>query len=370
AGAVAAAAVIFLSVFGGAVATTWQWRRAVAEQKRAETQQKSAEETLQFVVDLFNSPESGASVNQITARELLERGADRLNESQQPPEIRAALKHTLGVVYRKLGDNQQAEKLLDEAVSARERIPGAELDLAESLYQLGSIAPERGRAQLGETALQRALDIRTRLLGPDDLTVADVLEALAANVGYKIPVGKAEEDSRVALDIRRKHFRSGDPRLLPSIVGLAAVYSVVGRYAESDALFGEALAIHPPVRDGQPCRTGDDTLLSELGNLRFREGYYVDAERYTNMAISCAQRALGPDHVAVADLMIIRFRSWCELGRYGDAEVLGRQSFLQRSALHGDDSPAVDNALHHLAHVLFERGKLDEAEDKERAALT
>src|SRR5439155_20222257 len=43
AGAVAAAAVILLSVLGGAVATTWQWRRAVAEQARAESQRMTAE---------------------------------------------------------------------------------------------------------------------------------------------------------------------------------------------------------------------------------------------------------------------------------------------------------------------------------------
>jgi tetratricopeptide (TPR) repeat protein len=130
------------------------------------------------------------------------------------------------------------------------------------------------------------------------------------------------------------------------------------------------MALRRPTPAGQPCPTGDDNLLSELGNLRFREGYYVDAERYTNMAIACAERALGPDHFAVADLMIIRFRSWCELGHYGEAEILAAQNFSNRRMLHGDDSPAVDSALHHLAHVLYERGKLHEAEEKETEALT
>jgi serine/threonine-protein kinase len=371
AGAVAAAAVIFLSVIGGAVATTWQWRRAVAERTRAETQRMTAEQTLDFVVDLFNTSESGASVNTITARELLERGAERLHgEAQQPLQIRAALKHTLGVVYRKLGDNQQAAKLLDEAVKERERIPGGELDLAESLYQLGSIAPDRGQAQLGEAALRRALAIRARLLGAADLSVADVLEALAANIGYKIPAGEAEDDSRRALEIRRRHFDAHDPRLVPSIVGLASVYSVTARFDEADALFGEALGIRRPMPDGQPCPTGDHNLLGELGILRLRQGDYREAERYTDLAIACAERALGPDHVAVADLMVVRFRSWCELGRYAEAEALARDSLILRHALHGDDSPAVDNALHHLAHVLYERGKLPEAEDKESAALS
>ncbi|HZJ65538.1 MAG TPA: serine/threonine-protein kinase, partial [Kofleriaceae bacterium] len=141
-GAVAAAGVVFLSLLAGAIATTWQWRRAVAEQTRAETQRMTAEQTLNFVVELFKVPDSPVAVHDVTARELLERGTARLHgESHQPPDVRAALEHTLGVVYRNLGDYQQAQKLLEEAVAMRSSLPGGELDLAESLYQLGLSDP-------------------------------------------------------------------------------------------------------------------------------------------------------------------------------------------------------------------------------------
>jgi len=107
AGAVAAVAVIFLSVFGGAVATTWQWQRAVAARTRAETQRAAAEHTLDFVVELFKVTGSGGA-HDVTARDLLDRGAAGLDGESQPPYIRAALKHTLGVVYRNLGSYPQA----------------------------------------------------------------------------------------------------------------------------------------------------------------------------------------------------------------------------------------------------------------------
>ncbi|HEY0987724.1 MAG TPA: serine/threonine-protein kinase [Kofleriaceae bacterium] len=369
AGAVAAAAVICATLFGGAVATRWQWRRAVAERTRAEIQRAAAEQTLDFVVKLFKVPASGEA-HEVTARELLDRGAAELGAESQPPYIRAALKHTLGVVYRNLGSYPQAAQLLGEAVQDRERIPGGELDLADSLYELSTIDSDIGKADLGVARLRRALAIRTRLLGPDDPAVADVLEVLASHVGYNIPVPEAEDDNRRALDIRRRHSAAGDLRLVGSIAGLADLYSLTARYDESDALFREALALRGRSPDDAHCEPGDEVLLSELATLRWREGYYAEAERINDGAIACAQKTLGPDHPTVWDLMIIRIRAWCEQGRDADAEALARESLLRRTAAHTDRSPVVDNAQFHLAHVLYERGQLVEAEALERAALT
>ena len=79
-GAVVAAAVIGLSVLGGAVATTWQWRQAVAERTRAEAQRRTAEQTLGFVVELFKVPGSGVAAHEVTAQQVLDRGATRLRD--------------------------------------------------------------------------------------------------------------------------------------------------------------------------------------------------------------------------------------------------------------------------------------------------
>lgn len=360
-GAVAAAAVVLLSILGGGVATTWQWRQAIAERTRAETQRTTAEQTLGFVVELFKVTDSPVAVHEITARELLERGAARLRDPARPPATVAALTHTLGVVYRNLGDYPRAARLLEEAVAAREAMAGSELELADSLFELGSIDSDHGKSRLANTLLQRALAIRTRLRGAEDLSVADVLERLARNVGYDIPVHDGEDYFRRALAIRRQHVGPDDPRLVASIAGLAGLYSFGGRYAEAARLFDEALAIRGRAT-GTTCRASDGELLSELAILRYREGDYRGAETTIDAALKCLQQALGPDHVTVVDNTITRIRAWCELGRYADAEALARHGLEVRRAWHGDASPAVDNALFHLAHVLYERDKLVEAD--------
>ena len=358
--AVAAAAAIAAVLIGGALVTIRQWQRAVAAQGRAETERRTAQHTLAFLVELFKAPDSPEGVGELRASDVLARGVARLrDEPDQPGDSRAALQHTLGVVYRNLGDHRRAAALLEDALAARSNAPDRELELADSLYQLGGIDADNGHPDRAKALLTRALEIRTRLLGPDDLSVADVLEELADNAGYKVPVQDAQADMRRALEIRRHH--PGDPaRLSSSMAKLAQLYAVTARHAEAEALVREAIAIRGGARGGR-CRPNDSDFFDNLSVLRYRQGYYADAEHYVNEAIECKQRVLGPDHVDVVDLVAYRIVFWREQGRYAEAEDLARQSLPRRRALHGGHSPAVDNALHILAYVLYERGKLAEA---------
>jgi serine/threonine-protein kinase len=369
-GAVAAAAVIGLSLLGGAIATTWQWRQAVAERTRAETQRMAAEQTLDFVIELFKPPDARVPAHEVTAQQLLDGGAARLHgRSQQPPAIRAALEHTLGVVYRNLGDYRAAAALLEEAVHERWRIPGGRLELADSLFQLGSVDSDNGYHGIADLYLRQALAIRVELLGPDDLAVADVLERLAYNVGYNVPLHDAIDDFRRVVEIRRLHLAEGDPRYVSSLAGLAGMYSLASYYDNAEVLFQDGLAIRNRAAAGERCHAGYSTLLYELAVLRYRQGYFREAEHHADAAIACLEQTLGADHVITVDDTAIRILIWAEQGRYDEAERLARRMLERRSALHAPTSPAIDNAMHHLTRVLLGRGKLDEAMQLERGTL-
>ena len=204
--AVAASAAIAAVLVGGALVTIRQWHGAVAALTRAETERQIAQQTLAFLVELFKAPDCSEGIGELSAHDVLARGVSRLrDEADQPRDTRAALQHTLGVVYRNLGDYQKAAALLEEAVAARSSAPDRELELADSLYQLGGIDADNNHPDRAKELLARALAIRTRLLGPDDVSVADVLEELADNAGYKVPVQEAQDDLRRALEIRRHH---------------------------------------------------------------------------------------------------------------------------------------------------------------------
>jgi serine/threonine-protein kinase len=367
-GAVAAGLLVIVCLVGGAVATTWQWRRAVAQRARAQAQKARAEQTLAFLVDLFKVPDAAVDGGRVPARALLDRGAERLRRGgPRPPDVRATLEHTLGVVYSNLGVAANAASLLQDAADARARDGGADLERADSLCELAAVRWELGQPYVAERLLHEALAIRTRRLGAADLGVADVLARLAELDAYLDRRAEAERDARRALSIRRQRLDAGDARVADSELSLAAVLSTFGRYDEAEPLLRQALAIRRQADEDRDLELG--RTLGLLSVLRLNQGYFDDAEQKLDEALAHDRRALGPDHPAVVDADSIHVPIWRQQGRYDEAEALARSSLLARRALRGEDHPAVDNALAHLAAVLYERGTLAEAESTAATAL-
>lgn len=104
--------------------------------------------------------------------------------------MRVAHDPLTGSIGRNLGDYASAATLLEQAIAARSAGADSQLALADSLFQLGAIAADRGKPDAAVAVLRQALSIRTRLLGEHDLLVADTLEELAYNGATRSPSRK------------------------------------------------------------------------------------------------------------------------------------------------------------------------------------
>ena len=96
--------------------------RVAQQRERAENERARAEEVSSFLVNLFKltDPQENRG-NQVTARELLDSGAKRLQaELKDQPTTKAALLSTVGQVYDSLGQFQVAEPILDESLRLQE----------------------------------------------------------------------------------------------------------------------------------------------------------------------------------------------------------------------------------------------------------
>src|SRR6202043_2101474 len=92
--------------------------RASQQRERAEHERARAEEVSSFLVNLFklSDPKENRG-NQITARELLDSAAKRLQAGLQgQPATKAALLSTVGAVYDSLGQYKDALPLLSESL--------------------------------------------------------------------------------------------------------------------------------------------------------------------------------------------------------------------------------------------------------------
>ncbi|HXU33366.1 MAG TPA: serine/threonine-protein kinase, partial [Thermoanaerobaculia bacterium] len=101
---------------------------ALTSEVAAERAGGEAEAVVDFLVGMFRVADPGESLgNRITARELLDRGAERLKtELANQPTRRARLADAIGQTYQRLGLYPQAEVLLSEALELNRRQLGNE----------------------------------------------------------------------------------------------------------------------------------------------------------------------------------------------------------------------------------------------------
>jgi serine/threonine-protein kinase len=115
-GTVAALTAILLVLLGGLLTTTWQARRAEHQASEALRQSARAEATRDFLFDLFGAADreqAGAEDPRVSS--LVERGAARLQEFANQPELHAEMATLLGRIDTATGQHARARELLDAA---------------------------------------------------------------------------------------------------------------------------------------------------------------------------------------------------------------------------------------------------------------
>ena len=394
--AVAAASAFLVLIVAFAISLALQSRRVARERDRAER-------TADFLIDLFEisdpSESRGASV---TAREMLDRGAQRLRtELADEPEVRASLQETIGRVYQNLGLYRGAEPLLVESLATRRRIfRGDHPDLASSLNRLGVVRALAGRFAAAEPLFRESLAMRERLFAENDPRVVSSLSNLALLLHDRGDYAGAETLYRRALALDRNH---PDPDSAAA-VNLGLLLIDRGDYEAAEALVRPALATireqkgqrHPEVartlgylgmalqgqrrwteaeRSFRGALAIDRMLLSDnhpdfardlhlLGSMWLEKGDLWLAGPLLDRAANLRERLLPPDHPELASSWERQGRLALARGRPADLvraeERLGRALAAFRAAF-PDGHPSTADALVPLAELRLRQGRCREA---------
>jgi len=410
---VAMLAVMAVTATGGAIVATQQRKIAEAQRARAEVEAQTAKRTSDFIVGLFEvSDPSEARGNEITAREILDAGAGRIDtELAHEPEIQAKLMDTIGKVYTSLGLFDQAIPLLERSLKQRRSLtPLPEAEIAENLDNLGKVlalkselgqaedayneALEKRRALYGnshplvadtlsglayvktlkgefaeaELLLRQALDMRRETLGGRNEAVAENLEELGLSLFDQGQYEQAEQLLTQALDMRRELLGPDPhPDVAENLNNLALVVYTEGRPKDAEALFKEALAMkrvllddsHPEIAIG----------MNNLAFLLHDNGDLAAAEKMYGDVLEIQRRVLGPTHPEVAVTMINLASVLNDAGRQEEAIELARQSLEIRRQAYGAEHPEVAKGMMTLANWLDQEGRVAEAEPLLRDAL-
>lgn len=414
---VSAAALVFLSLLVGIFATTYQAKLAQQERQRAErnlavaeTQRAKAEQVTDFFVGLFEIADPGeARGSEVTAREILDEGAQRIGEELEgEPEVRSAMMATMGVVYYNLGLYPQAERLLEGALDDRRRLFGeAHVDVAASYDHLGSLLRAQGdyqasrerfeealrlyRMLLGDThprvadtlndlavledaqghydeaeaLFRESLAVRIETLGEDDLEVAETLNNLAAIETRRRRLPEAEALFQRALEIRRRNYPEGvHPRIATTLNNLAVIYQLMERFEASEAAHLEVLALRRQLFGEAHPDVGSS--LNNLAQVRRSLGNLEGAEEANREAVEIYRRAADPGLVF---LTYNRGEILTDLGRTREAEALFEESLELRRNLFAADHPRLSYPMTQLGRLALGRDDRGAAESWLRQSL-
>ncbi|GMU66187.1 MAG: hypothetical protein AMXMBFR36_24610 [Acidobacteriota bacterium] len=351
--AVGAAGLVALLLAGWGVSLDRQLERTRSERDRAE-------QVSRFLVDLFESadPEETRG-EQLTVREVLDRGAERIEiELAGRDEVRAPLQRALGNVYASLGLLDPADQQLTAAVAAARGLGGGELP--ESLEALAMLRQSQARYEEAEKLYREALDLELARVGRRSEEVASLLSNFGSLHQERSDFAAAEELLREAVAIRRDLGDAVDPELLAqSINNLAFDLHQQARWEEAEALYRESLDLR---RRSDAGPLAEARVLGNIALLHDDRGDYAAAAPIYREALALQQAAVGEEHLDVAviinNLAAVVYRT----GDYAEAERLFRRSLEIRRKLLGTDHPIVATTLGNTSFVLAAQGKFGEAE--------
>jgi len=362
--AIAAVLVVLTIVASGAAYLAQQ------ERDRAKTEAQTAEQVSDFLVGLFEvSDPSEALGDTITAREILDKGAERIEkELADQPEVQATLMNTMGEVYMNLALYDQAFSLLENALNTRKQIFGNKHeDVAKSMNNLGELMITKGDYPSADTLLREALLIRNKLFGNEHPDVVESLNTLAVLLYSMGDYAKAESMFREILAINRKLLGNEHLDVASTANNLAVLLRINGNYAKAEPLYREALEINRKLLGNEHPEVAAN--LHNLALLLKVMGDYEAAEPLYFEALEIKRKILGNEHPDVALSMMNLAMLQQSKGEYAKADTLYREALAMQIRLFGNEHPSVSQSLNNLANLQKDKGDYKKAESLYREAL-
>jgi len=370
---VVAAALVFLTLIAGILATAQQAKIAQAARDRAVRQAAKAERVTTFLQNVLGFSDPGwASSNpkrdrEATISEALAEAARRAeSELVNEPEALAAVHFTIGTSYRVQGRFPEAEPHLRKALEIRRRVLGvANLETAQSMVALAEWCILSARFPEAEQLFQNAIpvfraghDIKWLTIALNDYGV--LKSSLGDNAGAEKLLREGLQISAGLTGIDRA------PR--------AIMYSVLGaaRRDQGDLVGGADLlekAIEEHRALGGEPRSEMAFALLNLASVRLLQSDYVRAESLLRQAYELFRKTVGENHQSTATPLMTLAELYYRRENYEEAKTeIEHAMQIQQTALPPDSIDLCWSRLT-LGKILMRTGGLAEAESTLRSVI-
>ncbi len=374
--AATASLAVLLAIVVGAAGTTVGFFRASssarlarAAEARAVHDAEAAKRVSEFLVDVFK----GAAPEQVrggtvSARDLLDRGADRLDsELSIEPVIRARLLATVGDVYRTLGELGQARERLEEALRlAEEHLAPTDPYLLDIVHPLAITCDLMEDFERAEALYLRAIALAESAAPALDERQHTVEHSLG---NLYLRTRRLEEATVLferALSSAEQHHGSDHASVGSVLIGLGTAHNDAGQLDLAQEAYERALRILEREHGEDHPEVG--IVLNNLAVNASRLGDIAAADAYFMRSLELTERLYGPDHPRTAQRYLnlsARRRAAAE----HDAAISAAERALEvfRAALPANHT-LIQVALRHLGSCQLRAGQLEAARSSVEAA--
>jgi serine/threonine-protein kinase len=355
----AAAFLLLLAAFGIVMAV--QSARLAEQRNLAEGEAAKAKAINAFLQETLGSANPVEGIGrEVTVLQALEAAAGKIDASfADQPAVAAAVRHTIGSTYLRLGRYDAAEPLLRAAYETRKKVAGPESpEVAESLTQLGGVFLYRGDYRQAERAFRESLVLLRKRLGRHP-EVAAGLNNLAVALTHLGDYEAAEPLFREALALRRQLLGEESLKVAETLNNLAFLLHDKGDLEAARSIYSQVVALDRRLLgDAHPDLAVDlDNYASLLDDMGEREA----AEPLFREALEIRRRALGSDHPDVAKSLNNLAALLERKGEHAPAEAFYREAIALRRKLFAGPNPDLATNLANLARLLTTTGAYGEA---------
>ena len=328
---------IALVVLLVAILTTVYFIQLKDERDKAKLEAQKAEQVSQFLESIFKVADPSESRGDtITAKELLERGAKKINdELENQPDVKATMMDVIARVYMNFGSYDKADTLFSEAYKIRRSLyTDNSLEAANSLNNLAETSIWNGKYDKAHAYLNKALKLQDEYLDKDDPKRVHGLNNLAYLLSLQGNFNEADSVYKIVINLYRKNNKGNSPELFTVMNNRALALHENAKYKPSEKLFKETLELQKKYYGTKP-HPELSTTTYNLAELLRDEGEFDESEKMFRRSLGMDIKLHGVDHPDVAYSMQGLASVLRQKGNYDEALKLAKECLRIRKKFLG-----------------------------------
>ncbi|KAF2133872.1 hypothetical protein P153DRAFT_306501 [Dothidotthia symphoricarpi CBS 119687] len=272
---------------------------------------------------------------------------------------------TLTLIYNKLGQWQNAARILEEALKSATSSGDDEISILQ--MNLAQMYRHESRLTEAERLLADTLSLLSESYAENDLRVLECKINLALVLKDQNRLQDAVDLLLKALPVIQGMLGRENPTALSTLSNLGSIYFLQSRWSQAEIIHMETKdtcervlgAYHP------------FTILSvkNLANLYARGGRFNEAEEMLCACLSRGKRALGEQNPIVLDTFEELANTYISQDRLGEAEAMLSRIVKVRRDVLGPEHPDTIIGMHRLGVCYQRSGRWREAKEMYIQAL-